>query len=85
MVVLRNRRPRRMHRPPWLHGPSLKSGKAGESSEGGVMHEAPNTTRAALGSPPIVKKKSSTRNFKFQVMETYLPNLRTFLAPNSSA
>ena len=42
-------------------------------------------TRAALGSPPIVKKKSSTRNFKFQVMETYLPNLRTFLAPNSSA
>jgi hypothetical protein len=44
-------------------------------------------TRAALGSPPIVKKKSSSRNFKFQVMEIYmyLPNLRIFLAPNSSA
>ena len=43
------------------------------------------STGLALGSPPIVNKKSSSRNFKFQVMETYLPNLRTFQAPNSSA
>ena len=36
-------------------------------------------TRAALWSPPIVKKKSSSRNFKFQVMETCSISESTYL------